>query len=204
MTRAIALMLFLAVLGGCRAGGSRSAEQAAEALRRERDALAARVRALEGERDEARAKLSESARLRGSPLPADVLDAVPRVVAIEIDEWSGWLPADPARDAASLGVFVVPRDGRGRFVPIVGTLTIEARHAPPEGSALPETCFERKLGPGLLRDAYRSGVTGTHYAVEFPAAVPADRRAGEWFIRAIFRDSLTGLTHETTRRLVAR
>jgi hypothetical protein len=89
---------------------------------------------------------------------------------------------------------VVPTDAYGRFVQVVGTLVVEARAVPATGATdAGAPVLSTTLRPGAVRDAYRSGLTGTHYSVELPLSGPA--QAGDVMLRASFTDALTGATH---------
>jgi hypothetical protein len=58
-------------------------------------------------------------------------------------------------------VFIQPRDGRDRFLQIVGELKVVI--ADPSGATL----ATRRLSAIEVRDAYREGPFGAHYLVEF-------------------------------------
>lgn len=166
-------------------------------LRKQVEGLAARERELT-------AKLAEANLARQAALDPQVLEAIPRVAGVEIDSLSGFLPGDVSKPVRSVGVFIVPRDGRQRFVPAVGTLSVEARHMPalsPGESGHPEQEFtlHADLTPVQLRDAYRSGITGTHYAVEMPLESPLAPRDGTLLLRVTFADALTGQTYASER-----
>lgn len=197
---ALAVPAALAVLSACTAGGKMSASAANDELRLKIIEKDTRITALEGERDELKVKLAESQRVRESNLPQDALEALPRCTGVEIGTLSGFEPADPKVPAKSVVVYLSPRDGRARFVPIVGTLKVQALILPatldqsvgakPEEHVL--AVVERTLGPAEVRDAYRSGLSGTHYAVEIPLAAPLADRAARVLFRVEFLDALTG------------
>lgn len=188
------------LVAGCRFGGSQSASAANDELRKKVIEQDKRIADLEGERDELKVKLAEAQRVREGALPADVLEALPRCTRIEIGTLSGFEPKDPKMAAGSVVAYIVPRDGRSRFVQVVGTLKVVALILPATldqaGAASPEqhvlAAAERTLGPGEVRDAYRSGIAGTHYEVEVPLREPLSDRSARVLIRAEFLDALTG------------
>ncbi len=182
------------VLPACRAGGDKSVEKANDDLRRKVLDLEGEVTALQGRNAELAAKLEEGERARAGTLPKDVLEAIPRCVAVTIGGLSGYQPA--RRDQpAKIVIDIEPTDALGRFVQIVGTLHLEARALGPVGSGAKDgTALETELGPTQLRDAYRGGLMGPRYTIEIPA--PGVRPPGDLVMRVRFVDALTGRSHE--------
>jgi len=200
---AAALAAGVAVLVSCRAGGGASVERVNDQLRRKALELEDRVAVLQGENAELAAKLVESERARSGALPKDVLEAIPRCVGVTIGGLSGLQPAKHGSPAMVI-VDVEPTDAHGRFVQIVGTLTVEARALPAVGSGVPEGApITAVLTPAQVREAYRAGVMGPRYTVELPAGEMA--RRGDLIMRISFSDALTGrvLTAELTRPIPA-
>lgn len=195
----------LAFLCSCSVGGNQSVSEANDLLRREKLGLESTIVTLTGEKEELRVKLAESERARGSNLPAEVLDAVPRCTGISIDSLSGFDPADPIRPATGAIIYIQPRDGRGRFVPLVGTLRATASVLPANLNAAKDDqgALDRaslasshvELSPTKLRDAYRSGLLGTSYAVGLKFSTPMTDRKSKLLLRVEFIDALTGQTH---------
>lgn len=191
-------------LGGCRLGGDQSASEANDDLRRRVIELEKQLQTLQGEREELKTKLAESERTREGALPPEALEALPRCTAVEIGSFSGFEPADPAKPAGSVVAYLTPTDGRGRFVQIVGTMKVAALVLPASlesagGGASDQVLAtaERTYSPAELREAYRSGVAGTHYLAEIPLEKPiSDRGAVKVLIRAEFLDAITGKVHK--------
>lgn len=190
--------------GGCRTriGGGDAAEAANLAMRvteLEREVQVQTLRANEAE-----------AKMRAMPsADADVLLATPALAAIEIDRLSG-----PSRsDVAGFPVFVRALDGRGRFLQVVGRLEVEVFvEEGAAGGAGAERVGGATLGPLEVREAYRSGITGTHYRVEILASdafvrSPAYRGAlARYTLRIVarFDDARTGQRVEATTIIPAR
>ena len=188
-----------------------------DALRRERIELRDRIAALESQLAEANAKIAESRRALASPLPPEVVAALPRVASVEIGTFTGFAPPDPASAIESIAVYVRPLDGLRRFTQGVGTLAVEATVLGPLEAGSPSsreresTASEgesggtgserlaRVLSPAELREAYRSGITGTHYEVQLPLARPATDRARRVLVRVEFTDALTGEVHRAEK-----
>lgn len=181
-------------------GGSLSAEN--DALRRQNLDLKSRVEALEGSNRELTAKLSEQS---APGVSAEVQQALPRITGIEIEFLSGLTPADHALPATGAVVYLRPFDGLDRFTQAVGTLKLQVLALPQSlASAKPSLIAESTFPPLALRDAYRSGLTGTHYTFELPLSAPLNRAANDLLIRAEFSDAVTGQTLRAERIVKAR
>ena len=147
---------------------------------------------------------------------------MPRIASIEIDMLSGPV-ADSQTPAGSDGrrtvaIYVRPLDGRGRFLQATGTLNVEIARLESLGGAAggtpaagdsassadaPARVLTRAtLQPLALREAYRSGFTGTYYVVEL--SVPAADLAppGQLLLRATLEDAV-GLSRHDASRVVA-
>jgi hypothetical protein len=137
-------------------------------------------------------------------LAAQIASAMPAVVGVEIDGLSGPSP----RDARKVIVYVLPRDGRGRFTQVVGTLAVHVlvrEDAAADGSAAERKIASLELSPGQLRDAYRSGFTGTNYMIEVDVGDAGQSPGNATLVmRAQLTDLLTGKTHEAVRERAAK
>lgn len=190
MTRAtLAAMLTLA-LAGCSSG--KRIAQANDALRLEREALKERVAALEGENAELTSKLSElNARLE-SPVPEDVLAALPRVASASLLRASGI----ESREGMSEAVFLLTTaDGRGRFVQAVASVELRVIELGEQGQDA-EVIGERVVTPTMLRDSYASGFGGPSYLLRVPLSrSPATSTA----LGAVLHDAVTGASFVADR-----
>lgn len=210
---ALCLAALLAPLAGCTVGGSRSASEENDRLRRQVHELTDRIKRLEGERDELRVKLAAESAARRDALPPAAAEALPACTSLEIDTLSGLRPADRARPAEAISICFIPRDGRGRFVQVVGSATVAAVKVPAGWSgAEPPTdapvVAAAALTPPQVRDAYRSGLTGTYYEAVLPLRAPVLRATSgtpdSILIHIEFTDALTGQVHRADRVLSAR
>lgn len=205
-TRVLMLVGAGLLLSGCRTGG----ESAGDVLRKQNMELQKQVAQLEKDTNELRAKLAELAGGAGVK-NTEVTEATPRVAAIEIDFLSG-PTADSSAPAQSNGqrtvaVYIKPLDGRGRFLQATGTMQVEVSRlttlpalgetSKPDSPA--RLLAARSLTPLQLRDAYRTGFTGTYYVVEL--GVPDTELAppGQLLLRARFHDAITGADFEASR-----
>ena len=102
---------------GCSSGARIAA--ANDELRLERESQRAEIESLEAENAEMRTKLAEANARAESPLPDDVIDALPRVAQVDLTRFC-------SVDDGTITWALKPTDGRGRFVQIVGTLKLRA------------------------------------------------------------------------------
>ena len=118
MKRSLALLL-IACLAGCNSG--KRIAKANDELRLERESLQEQVASLEAENAELKSKNSELNKRLDSPVPEDVLSALPRVATITL----GRASAIETDGEVSNAVFLIsPTDGKGRFVQCVATVEL--------------------------------------------------------------------------------
>jgi len=172
------LMGMSAILPGCRVGGYSTPEKENERLRAQVNSLQAQIGSVTSERDELKVKLENATQL------GEAAEALPIAVEIEIDALSALAPVDRSKPATSATIRLTPLDGRHRFVPVTGAVTIrivrESAAPPPATKSAPSTIpptilGERTITAEQLRDAFRSGVWGSHYSVEVPFSEPLAR-----------------------------
>ena len=132
-------------------------------------------------------------------LPLEIRENTPRVARLTIGRLSHARDDDDDGRSETLLIYVDPEDGFGRFVQLVGTLTVHAAILPADTDAL--TIGRFTLKPGPLRDAYRSGFSGTHYTIEFPIQLSPENSGQTCLVRVIFVDGHTGLEHSTEREI---
>ena len=182
---ALSAMLALA-LGGC--GARALVPNESDRLREE---LAART----AERDAALARASElDTRLRqlaterADEVDPEVAEALPALAAVAV---SGLSTARLTRDnQAELAVVLAPRDARGRFLQITGTVRLSAAALVPGDAPLAAGALT--VGPKALRECFRSGLLGTHYTLELPVEWIGERPATALSVAGEFTDGLTG------------
>lgn len=180
-------------LSGCTVGGSKGVGVENARLRTELIESQKQIAALTAQREELATKLSEANGAREAAFTPEVLAALPRMAGVRIGSLSGLTPSDRATPATRADIYIEPFDGRDRFVQVVGTLSVEAvslgRAA--DGKESRRVLASQVLKPAQLRDAYRSGFTGTHYSVELPLSPPLAERT-ETLLRVRFADALSG------------
>jgi len=156
-----------------------AAQQQSNELRRQIEALAA---------------ATQSA---GAPSSAELIQATPRVTVLTIGDKSHAVDEDRDGIADHLNLYIHAEDGLGRFIQLVGDLSILAALLDQQSGA--STIGQVQLTPMQVRDAYRSSFTGTHYTISVPITLPATAAhsratAARWSatVRAVFRDGTTG------------
>lgn len=208
MQRRWQLMIGLAAasiwLTGC---SPRPFETEGDTLRARVLDLETQVRHLQGREAELQAELRRARRWEQRREEMDeqaIAEFVPHVVGLTLGRLSH------ARDTTGDGrpdallLYVHPVDSRGRFTQMVGQLLINAVIVPEEAEAI--TAVRTRVGPGDLRDSYRSGITGTHYAVQVPLELSDDIETS-WLldqqavVRVSYIDGLTGDQHTAQRAI---
>ena len=152
--------------------------------------LQAKNQELSSQMEALRARLASE----GATVPsAAALEATPALAGLSL----GSAGAIECADAGCVArVYLEPRDGRGRFVQIVGSVAVAVALVDPDGRT--QTLGQRTFDPLELRDAYRAGFMGTHYTLEVPVGIPAGVAAGTALaVTAEFTDAWTGRAWRT-------
>ncbi len=168
------------ILTGCRIGGSDSTEAVLNQLRAENSDLQKQVKSLTQERAELQAKLGTSIETSRT-LTTQEMAALPRCSSISIDSLSGIAPR-----TGQLDFYVKTLDGKHQFVQVVGNMSLRIL----KGT---ELVLETKLNPIELRDAFRTGFSGTFYLFAAGKRLPSDLVGTTFEVK--FDDALTGTTH---------
>ena len=184
-SRPVAAVVLALTLAGCSSG--KRIARTNDALRQERELLREQVESLRAQVAELKTKVSELNAARETPIPDDVLAALPRVAGIMLNRFSTIWTED---DSSEARFFVVPRDGRERFIQAVGSLELRVVAIGRSGEE-PRVLAERVVSPTELRDAYAGGLTGPAYVFHLPLDAPPDSSA---VLRAVFHDAITGAT----------
>ncbi|MCA9293491.1 MAG: hypothetical protein KDA20_06735 [Phycisphaerales bacterium] len=199
---ALTVLLLLPAVAGCsrKVGGSKLTRLEARV-----DELEATNRKLAAERGELDAKVTELSRAldatTGTAAGA-VVAALPRCAEIEFDRLTALVDRDGKPGFEAVDVYIRPIDGRRRFVQVAGNLRVQvlAYPAAADADSAPRVVGEVTLGP-----AYRSGLTGTHYAAPVALTQPigqvGDGAPAAVELVAQFDDLVTGVRHLATRQL---
>lgn len=199
---ACAALVVLAA-AGCRAK-PKNFDNENDSLRRQVGQLESEVARLSAERNEAIAQreiaLQQLSAATGEPAAA-VVRSMPASAGIRIGRLTGGVAeADPERVDA-VEVYIRPHDGRQRFVQVAGTMTVEVVQLAEPGAAMamPALVGKVTLTPEQLREAYRSSVMGTHYAVRVPLDPPINKAVmGRFAITVLLEDAVSGQRHVAT------
>ncbi len=185
-TTTLVLAIALAAPLGCQ--GRTLAPNAADGLRaeliertRERDASRAKVAELE-------TKVAELSVARDAKLDPEAVEAMPALAGVALSSLSTARLIDP--NHAALALVLEPRDGLGRFMQFTGTVRASVAVLIPGRAPLP--AGSTTIAPKTLRDAYRSGLMGTHYTIEIPLTWEGAEPARSVSISVEFTDALTG------------
>jgi hypothetical protein len=171
---AISLVLLIpcVMLAGCsvRLGGSKSLDKTLADLRTENQQLREELAVAQGQIKELVARETDITRItqamqaQSSPFtPEELALAMPRVVTLAFAGSAGIDRRNP--DKPVLVMDVETLDGRQRFTHAVGRLEVTAKQTTPSSQ---QPIAQITLQPAALREAYRSGMLGTRYALEAP------------------------------------
>ncbi|MEM8757366.1 MAG: hypothetical protein AAGF47_06255 [Planctomycetota bacterium] len=190
VTLCFALLGGSPVLSGCQTKARLSRTN--DELRLQRESLRERVDGLELQVAELRSKLAESLMAQPKAPPSDVIDALPRVASLRLTRFSA-VAVDETDAEPVARLFVMPVDGRGRFVQATGSLSVRLVSPGAEGLE-PSVLFERSLSPGELRDAYVVGLSGPSYRLDLPLG--GGPLGSSIAVSVILADMVTGVLHE--------
>jgi len=182
-------------LAGCR---NAVMERSLDAVRAERLALRQQVADLEGRNREL--EISLAAALTGDPrqdIPDGGAIDLPRMTALQIHRYSRLVIESDA--SGILEIWLDPRDGRGRFIQMAGPLSLHLAVVTPGGDL--ETLLRQDLSAAEVRDAYRSFVTGTHYAFVLPVADLPQPPGAVMLVAEHFDDFTGGTAHRAAREI---
>lgn len=204
------------VTSGCQIGGQRSFSNANDRLREENLQLNKQVKQLEedltlrrAEVDTLKQHLSAAGTVGGPPKNLENepgypgVDA-PRVTRVEFSGYSGAVDTDADGVDDLVRVYVRTLDQKGRMIPVLGHAVIQVVAIEP---GQPPTEFANRAYTSKdLDQAYRRGLTGTHYTLETALPTPLPRPVDEATVKLTFTETSTGvvLTHQQGISLRAR
>lgn len=167
------LLVGLLCLPGC---GGRSYENENDKLRAQRAELQAQISELqsrvalrEGELRAIREQVDEGGQ------PIDGVEP-PRLAGLVLGMYSGPIDSDGDGRYDALRVYARPVDQHGRQVTAEGSCRVRLLSIPAEGE--PITLLDVRFTAEEFHDAYRSGITGTHYTLKsnLPAGLPTQAK----------------------------
>ncbi|MEM9348029.1 MAG: hypothetical protein AAGB26_15585 [Planctomycetota bacterium] len=160
------------LLSAC--GQQKSFANENDKLRAERLSLQQQIDELQGKLALREGELRATRERLEDPLPPIEGIEPPRLAGIVLGMYSGPIDLDGDAVYDALRVYVRPVDQHSRQMTAKGTARVRLI-ATPAGSE-PTTLLDKTYSPGVFHDAYRSGVTGTHYTLkaDLPADVPTE------------------------------
>jgi len=157
------------------------------------------VRALTSRAGELEAQLAQASRAPTS-VPQEIIANTPQVASISLGRLSAGHDADGDGRIDSIIAYLEPADGMGRFLQVVGSVSLHAAVIPEKGEAA--TIGQATIGPRQLREAYRSSFTGQHYALSMPIDLSrAPAGTERCTLRVVFTDGYTGREYTTQREI---
>lgn len=174
---------------GCR--GPRNFENVNDDLRRQNLELQTQVRDLQDKLQLAAASVENLQQRLAQTQPATPA-RIPAPVDLRLERYSGILDTDNNGSPDLLRLYVKPRDYRGRFVPLVGSLNVQIVRLAPDQQPL--LLFECTLSPQELDDRYRSTWMGNHYTIEAPFTAPQPPPNADATVKLTFTDAIAGST----------
>lgn len=158
-------------------------------LQQQIDALQDKLALREGELQATREQLSD-------PLPPVEGLEPPRLAGIVLGLYSGPIDVDGDAKYDALRVYVRPVDQHSRQITAQGTARIRLIATPAEGEAM--TLLDQTYDAKAFHDAYRSGVTGTHYTLK--ADLPEDRQTHAT-LHVTLTEAATGLVFKAQKEV---
>lgn len=186
--RAAALLAASCLLAGCHIG-PKNFQNENDKLRSENQKLRQRAADLDTQLE---LRLAQIDRLEqvGPGRSAVPGAEVPRFVAAKYDTYTGFVAVSEA-DKALLRLYVLTLDQKGRFIPVGGSAVVKVIGIPADKP--PVQLAEKVFDPASFDDAYRDGLTGTHYTLEL-AMPPLPAEYKEVTVRVMITDGATGIT----------
>jgi hypothetical protein len=165
---AITILSVLLVAAGCGRGGRIAAEN--DRLRDEIRSLESQLRDTNARAEELQTQVQSLMTQLQQSTDLPVVQATPMLASLDISKRSHLADTDGDGLADHLRVYLNPRDGRDRFLQIVGRLDLQI--ALLQVQVEPRVLAQASLEAPAVRDAYRSGFAGTHYTFEVPIQPP--------------------------------
>ncbi len=187
----------LAVVGmavGCQSG-PRNFENENDRLRSENLQLQRRVADLQAQAQQKAALVHTlEQRIDAKPRVEGVAaGALPQVVAVKFSRFSGAVDTNGDGVDDVIRLYTQTLDQRGRFLPAVGPAV--AQVVAINADAPPRPVATRRFTPDEFEQAYRTGITGTHYTLEVPLDAQATQSLEQVTVKLIFTDAATGAEH---------
>lgn len=189
------LVILALSLAGCGASASKVSQEN-DRLRERILQLEQEVKGVKARNAELETRLAQADRTP-TTIPDEVAASTPHVAAIALSRLSHARDDNHDGRPDTLLLYLEPSDGLGRFLQLVGTITVHAAILPDQDPA--QTIGQRAIGPKELRECYRSAFTGQYYALTLPIDPPADATSS--IVRITFTDAYSGRSFSTERSI---
>ncbi len=213
LQRAISIVAITSMMIVCGCNPTIMTPNQNDALRRQVRDLQEKVKSAEAKQVELEQQLAQSAKAaqEKSSIDPAILGATPQVAMVQIGDKSGFLTvktvseADGEAKSSALDsrciarVYLEPSDGLGRFLQIVGSVKISIFELPVGGKS--QTLGQADFSPGQVRDAWRSGMFGSHYTFEIPLEKADWHCQGSITAKLEFQDGMTDKVFPAQREL---
>ncbi len=167
-------------------------------LLRRNQALVDRVRDLEQRIDE---QVLRSEALEKQIAAGDAAAQPPKLAAVKLGRYTGSLDLDGDGRDDVIRIYLRTLDEQGRFLPVKATAVVKAVQI--AADADPATIVERHYDHEAFDQAYRTGLTGTHYTLELKLPdETADVPQAE--VAVFVTDQTSGNTFSQTKMLAIR
>ncbi len=198
--RTASLVVVLLVAQGCHEARVLT-PTGADGLRAQVRDLSERVESLSATNAQLSAQLAACAKgaQDRTGISPEAVEATPRLVSVRIGSVSHFEAGPSTASGCVASIYLEPQDGLGRFLQLVGTLEVAVFDLSATGAsrALATATFT----PLQVRDAFRGGITGSHYTIELPLSTQAWNCGGSVTVRISFVDGLTGATLTAQREI---
>ena len=154
-------------------------------------ALQDRTQELEDENAGLKARLEELTQAQ-DPEIRTTGAATPRLVDLQIGSSSTVDEGSSDSEGAMLVLRLAPRDDRGRFLQIVGTLEVRVVSVPNEGA--PVLLATDRFDPLAVRAAWRGGIMGSGYVFKIPLEAVLETLPSTLDVVTIFTQAGSGRT----------
>jgi hypothetical protein len=186
--RGIVLITALALLAGC---GTKNFLNDNDRLRRENLELRTQVDQLQKNIDLRLAQI-QTLEQRVSPTTRPAIEGahVPQAAALQLDRYTGAIDTNHDGVDDTVRIYLKPLDQEGRFIPVAGRAVAQVVAIQP--GEPPKLLAEKVFEPAEFNQAYRTGLTGTHYTLELPLPSPLPKGLKSATLKVTLTDAATG------------
>jgi hypothetical protein len=185
------LLWFASVALGCQAGGATFLTEDDDIrrenleMRRQAERSAEQIKLLTNQIKSLEQRVENRPRIAGV-----AATEVPRVTEVRFDRYSGLIDTNNDGVDDAVRIYLLTLDQQGRFMPAIGRVAVQVVAVQAEESVL--VIAQQTIEPDPFDQAYRSGITGSHYTLEFPLTASAPDGVKQVTVTLDFTDADTG------------